>query len=849
MTKILCRPSVFKLAMLLAAGITLLRPLEAGASSSPQLRSLRLLPENRTLWGAKSSQYFLVLGIYSDGLQRDVTAESRFSVSNSKVATVDSEGRVFAQANGKTTLTASFGPESVKTQVQVVGSEQTRPFSFASDIGGIFTKQGCNDSSCHGGVKGQGGFKLSLNALYPRDDYKWTVEGGRFQVLTAETGPKLPRIDLKEPEKSLLLTKPAMTVPYGGGQRFSPGSPDYETILKWVQSGAPYGEEAQKGGVRVVKVEVEPSEVVLPPSAKHRLLVTAHLSNGQQEDISTQVLYASGNPDVVSVDKQGEMAAVRTGETSVMVRAAGFAVSARVGVIAKPVTEYPEVPRRNFIDDHVFAKLKKFNILPSEVSSDTEFLRRVCLDLTGTLPPPERVSEFVASKDPQKRQKIAETLMKTPEFADYWTFRFSDFFRVAFFANGFNTRWAETYWEWIRDNVKNNRPYDQVARERLTAAGYSAPSRHFLNNAEVGHPENQMAEQIRVFWGRRLDCAQCHNHPFEAWSQDQFWGLTAFFGKMDLVGGRGEEFGTVIYESPNGEDVVIGRSGKVVNPRTKEEVKPTFLDGKGLLQQDRLDPRSALADWIVSQPYFAEATVNRFWGYFFGRGIVDPVDDFRSTNPATHPELLQALAKDFRDCGYDLKHLMRTIVSSRTYQLSSQTNETNIDDRINYSHALPRPLDAEVLLDAISYVTGVPDVFDQSREKPGALPIGTRAINVKVPDVFRSRILSIYGRPIRTSIPERNGNPNLAQALHTLSGYTFVDKIAKPGGKLDLLLRSGVPDAKVIEELYLLTLSRFPAAQERSMLERMVSEGSSRKQAFQDLLWGLLTSREFAENH
>ena len=861
MNKVLGEKKMPWAAVLIGVVLGLSSSAQAGQASS-KLQSLRLVPQERTLWGAKASQYFLVIGKYSDGLERDVTAESRFSLSDSKVAKVDAEGRVLALADGSAVLTASLGGRSAKTEVRVAGSQETRPFGFARDIGGIFTKRGCTDSSCHGGVKGQGGFKLSLNAVYPRDDYKWIVEGGTYQVLTTETGEKIPRINLKEPEKSLLLTKPTMAVPHGGGQPLRPNSADYETVLNWVRSGAPFGEEGNKESVRVVRVEVEPGEVVLAPDGKHRLLVTAHLSNGQQEDISDQVLYASNNSEVVKVDEQGQVAAVRTGETSVIVRASGFAVSARVGVVAKPIARYPKVARHNFIDDHVFAKLKKFNIIPSKLSSDTEFLRRVCLDLTGTLPPPERVREFAASKDRRKRQKVVEVLINTPEFIDYWTFRFADLFRVAFYANGNNARWAETYREWLRNNVVTNKPYDQVARERLTAIGYSPASRHFLNNADVGHPEAQMAEEFRVLMGRRFDCAQCHNHPFEAWSQDQFWGLTAFFGRKDLVGGRGEEYGTVIYESPEGQDVAIGREKKVLHPKTKQEVKPTFLDGTVLLEEEQVDPRLKLAEWMVSHPYFAEATVNRFWGYFFGRGIVDPVDDFRSTNPATHPELLQALAKDFRDHGYDLRRLMRTIVNSRTYQLSSQPNETNKDDRINYSHALPRLLDAEVLIDVISYVTGVPEVFEQSHDKPGTLEIGTRAINVKVPDIFVSRVLSLYGQPmVRTIVPERTGEISLGQALHMLAGYTFIDKIAKPGARLEQMLQekflaevegkleSEASNAKLIEELYLLTLSRFPTQQERSRLEKMVSERPSRREAFQNLLWGLLTSREFSENH
>ncbi len=814
--------------------------------------SLRLAPENPTLWGTKAAQRFLVFAEYSDGLERDVTSQSRFSVSDATVVEVYETGRVVALGNGNSGLKAQFEGRSATTQVQVSGSDESRPFSFARDIGGIFTKRGCNDSSCHGGVKGQGGFKLSLNALYPEDDHKWIVEGGTYQVLSTETGAKNPRVDLKQPENSVLLMKATMQLPHGGGQRLTLGSADYETILDWVRNGAPLGEEGEKESIRIARVEVYPTQTVLDAEGKQRLLVTAHLSNGQREDITDEVLYASNNSEVVRVNSSGEVEAVGPGETAIMIRASGAAVSALVGVISEPIPDYPEVEPKNFIDKFVFAKLRQFNIIPSELSSDAEFLRRVCLDLTGTLPPPERTREFIASKDPQKREKLIETLLNTPEYDDYWTYRFADLFRIAWFQIGMGLGWCEDYWDWIRENVKTNRPYNEVARERIAALGYSAPSRHFLPNGEVRYPQNKMAEETRVFLGRRMDCAQCHNHPFEAWSQDQFWGMAAFFGRMNLINGRGEEPGTVIFEDPTGQEVDLfdtGKSRKVLHPRTGKEVHPTFLDGTVLPEDQRADLRVHLADWAVSHPYFAEAAVNRFWSYFFGRGFVNPVDDFRSTNPPTHPELIKALARDFEQNGYDLKRLMRTIVRSKTYQLSSEPNETNKNDQINYSHATSRLLEAALLFDAISYVTGVPMVFEQDKYKRGKLPKGSRAIHVVMPDIYRMRVLEVYGQTMRAMLPEGTPKPNLGQALHQLVGTTFTDKISHDAGRIHRLIASGASDREIIEKLYLLSLARFPTAGEEAELLKMISEYSSRRQALEDLLWALLSSREFSNNH
>ena len=812
--------------------------LAASHSSSPQLLSVRLLPEAATLWGVRSVQRFLVLGKYTDGLERDVTSGSRFSMADPEVAKVDQEGRVVALADGVTVLGVEVEDQVVKSEIRVEGSEEERPFSFGRDIGGIFTKHGCNTSDCHGGVKGKGGLKLSKNALYPQDDYRWIVEGGVFQVLSAESGgEKVPRINREEPEKSLLLQKATFNVPHGGGQRFTEDSSEYKTILKWVGSGAPYGEESGEASVRIERLEVMPQQVVLDREGKHGLLVRAHLSNGQKEDMTDQVLYVSNNPEVVKVTPTGLMEAVRTGETAVMIRAAGHAVSATVGVIAEPIPDYPQVERRNLIDEYVFAKLRKFNIIPSELSSDEEFLRRVCLDLTGMLPPPDRVREFLSDRDPEKRGKLIEILLDSPEYVEYWTFRFSDFLRV---SSGASSN-ARMYERWVRESIAENKPYDQLARERVAAQGWDGPSRHFHDMGGNALPlaHTMMAEQARVFLGRRLDCAQCHNHPFETWSQNQFWGLSAFFAHVSKINpAKSDQFYPVVMEDPAGHGT-FGAGFKTVHPRTKEEVQPVFLDGTPLPEERRGDMRLALAEWLTSADnlYFAEAIVNRMWGYFFVRGIVNPVDDFRSTNPATHSNLLKALARDFVEHGHDLKHLMRLIVHSRTYQLSSTPNETNREDRINYSRSIARPLDAEVLQDAISQVTEVRLDHFKSRRAI----IWTRAGG--------SHFLKIYGQPDRHTVPERKVEPTLPQALHQLAGTTYTEKLSPEGGCIERLLENGTSDSQIIEEFYLASLSRFPSEEEQSKLQALIGQQPSRREAIEDLLWGLFNSEEFIYNH
>ncbi|MCZ2151112.1 MAG: DUF1549 and DUF1553 domain-containing protein [Bryobacterales bacterium] len=809
--------------------------------------SLKTAPAEVVLSGPRATQQFLAIATDAAGTERDVTGESQWVVSNPALASLDG-ARLKAAADGRLTVTAAYSGLKGQSNVRMEGTQVPRPVGFTREITAIFTKRGCNSTACHGGVKGRGGFKLSNNALYPKDDYEWIVKGGGYQVLTNEVkGERIPRIDLKHPENSLLLRKPAMQTPHGGGKRLEADSEDYRTMIEWIRAGAPYG-AGQGTQPRLVNLEVYPPMAVMPDAGRRGLLVTARFSDGHTEDFTHQVLYTSNDSEVATVNADGIISARRKGETAILIRAAGHVASAGVGVIGPVIADYPAVPRANFIDGYVFAKLKKFQIVPSGLSSDSEFLRRVCLDLAGALPPPKRARQFLASKDPNKREKVVDALIASPEFVDYWTFRFADIFRVSIFSNGLSSKFSEGYWEWIRNNVETNRPYDEVARERISAEGYSPASRHFLPYNQIGPPGEVMAEEVRVFFGRRLDCAQCHNHPYENWSQDQFWGMAAFFSRLFKMG-------PVVFDHPTNMDLsskdVDGKI-ELLHPRTKAVVKPALLDHSPLEPAPDGNPRKALAAWMTAQPYFAEAAVNRIWGLFFARGIVEPVDDFRSTNPPTHPELLAALAKDFRGHHYDLRHLMKTIVMSRTYQLSYVPNATNREDVVNYSRSLPRALDAEVLLDAVADVTGVPETFPTAvteGSSVGQAPEGTRAVQLRDPDTFFSRFLEIYGRSNRGAIPERNGKPNLSQALHMLAGDTYAGRLGANNGRLARLLASGASDTEIVDEFYLAALSRLPAPGERNEILNILSRRGGREAGLKEFVWALLSSREFAENH
>ncbi len=813
----------------------------SGQFRSPEsLRDVRLVPSQVRLQGEGASQSFLVVATDARGLEVDLTSESRFSLSDDRLAEVGPEGLLRARRDGEVRLRAEVAGRRLEAAVHIEGTARARPFGFARDVVGVFTRNGCNGSECHGGVKGRGGFKLSLHGINPREDYRWTVTGGVYQVLSPKAAePFAPRVDLKDPEQSRLLLKPTMGLPHGGGQRFERDSADYRRLLEWILQGAPYGAGSQ-AGARIERLEASPREAIMEPGARRRLLVTAFLEDGRSEDLSPEVLYESSDPAVVEVSPAGVVRALKPGQARVSVRAAGKLVQVRCGVIRQPLDHYPEVARRNVIDDQVFDRLRELHILPAGLSSDSAFLRRVCLDLTGTLPPPERVREFLSDRDPRKRERLIERLLNSPEFVDYWTFRFADFFRVVY-------RNAYSYKSWIRESLARNKPYDQMARERVASQGNGGPTRHFIKSVsgEVMRPHEKMGEDVRVFLGIRLDCAQCHDHPYETWTQDQFWGITAFYGQLTRI-----RTPSVFMDDISGNEEQP-EGPKVIHPRRRQEVVPSFLDGSPA-SATGVNPRELLADWMTApeNPYFSRAIVNRVWANFFGKGLVEPVDDFRPGNPPSHPELLEALAEDFRRSGFDLKHLMRTIARSGTYQLSGDFNPTNREDEINHSRALPRRLDAEILLDAISQVTGIEEAFAvHNYVRGGTEPKGTRAIEL-VPEVTPSQFLEVYGRPVsRDSMPWRDYRSTLRQALHLLVGSTYTTKIGAEGGRVDRLLSDGASDREIVRELYLAALSRYPTAEEEARLQALIEGSPSRRKGVENLAWGLLASRQFTYNH
>ena len=696
--------------------------------------------------------------------------------------------------------------------------------SFLQDVVPILTKSGCAGSNCHGSIRGKNGFKLSLFGYDPDLDYA--------AITQADEGR---RIDRDKPEKSLLLQKPTFQMAHGGGLRFEMGSLEYAAILEWIREGASFD---SPNSPRLESLTVRPQEITLfGIGSKLQLSAIASYSDGSQQDVTHKVQYSANDESVVEVSRGGGILSRRGGETAIMVRTLGKAVAARVEVVAEPaMKDYPDVPGYNFVDELAFSKLRRLNVIPSGLSADNDFLRRVYLDTVGVLPTLEETDEFLDSKKPNRRSELIERLLERPEFSELWATRFADLYRVGLLDQG--VKGGRLFYDWILKAVREDKPYDEFATELITATGnlWFNPTANFYYITEDSEPENFATNISQVFLGVRLECARCHDHPWERWKQDDFWGFAAFFARMaEKDTYQGDE--TQVYLKDHGE---------VLHPKTKEPVKPKYLDGPTETEAPGEDIREKLATWITSpeNPWFAHNIVNRVWKHYLGRGIVEPVDDFRVTNPATNEALLDALAKDFVEHGYNLRHTVRVILNSRVYQLSSEPNDTNRTDNLNYSRYYVKRLLAEQLLDAVSQVTGVPE------EYPAFVP-GTRAM--RIPAGSPSYFLETFGRPqARDKIAERESQPNMAQTMHLISGDTLQDKITAEDGRLQAWMTDdSLDDEGIVKRLFLATLVRPPSKGELSLaLLPIRREGSgARRRAFEDTLWAIFNSKEFLFNH
>ena len=764
------------------------------------------------------------------GREADVSRDCIVTSSNPEVVRVDAAlARLVGVGQGRAEVQARCGSLSVKTDVRVGAGEREVAVSFATDIVSILTLKGCNGSGCHGSPAGQGGFKLSL--------FGYDI-GADHDAIVADRGRH--RVDLKNPEQSLLLRKPTFQEAHGGGRLMETDSEEYETILSWLRQGAPFGSH----GARLERLELYPSERVLVGSgAEQRMVAVGRLSDGSTRDMTREVRYFSADSGIAEIAPDGTLAAASRGLVTVTARAMGKVATSQIGVVeAVAGPDFPAHKTGNFIDDAVFAKLRQMNVRPSAPASDREFVRRVYLDSIGLLPEPHEVRSFLQDSDADKRSRLIERLLERPEHASHWTVRFEDWFRnCQLHSQG---RSMGVFKDWVRDWLADDRPYDKFVRELLTSTGDTMlnPAANFWHPAtDFMLKEFSVAKVTptvsRLFLGVRMECAECHNHPLENYTQDDFYGLAAFFARLRVKHGYGAYRRTWY----------VDEEGEVEHPATKRQVPPKFLGGPAPDIPSGHDRRDVLAEWIVSpdNPYFARATVNRVWHQYFGTGIVEPYDDFRSTNQPSNPELLDGLAEFFVRNGYRLKPLHRAILNSRAYQLSSRTDDPSPLRSALFGTYQPRRVPAEVLLDTLGQVTGVPHRFD-------GYPEGTSAKDIYVPD-GPDYFLVTFGLPRRDILKDRAPEPTLSQALHLMNGETVRDKVEAEGNILGRLLGQDSADRQVVAALYERAYARRPSQTEQDRIARFIAAeraaGRGRRRAFENVLWAVLNSEEFQLNH
>ena len=794
----------------------------------PPPKALSVTPANFTIRGADNVQRLLVSGNSAkndDGRTFDYTRQAIYVSSDPKIATVTSEGVVRPKGNGVATITANFGDYKVSAKATIVGHGVEPMVSFRNQVLPILTKHGCNSGGCHGKQLGQNNFKLSLLGFDTEFDFNALVKEARGRRLMPAS-----------PDNSLLLLKAIGAVPHGGGKRMKADMPEYELLRRWIQQGSPPG---SKNDPEVVRIETFPKARVVGLQARQQILVTAFYSDGTSRDCTHEAQFKSNELNLANVDEAGLIQTDEsTGDTSVMARYMGQVDVCNLSI---PQTEIPsgvpvvKVPKNNYVDELVQAKWKQLRITPSPLADDATFLRRAYLDSIGTLPTPTEVREFLADTSPKKRESAIDRMLARNEYADFWAVKWGDLLRNQRKGSKENQRGTFAFHAWIRNAFASNMPYDRFVRGIIAAQGtvdQHPPVIWYRTVRNLTHQTNDTAE---LFLGTRINCAQCHHHPYEKWSQDDYYQLQAFFARMGRKSG----------ETSQEPAIFVKLDGQVRNPVTNKIMQPRGLDGPEVKISEDDDPRHKLVDWMTmpDNPFFARALVNRLWGHFMSRGLVEPIDDLRVTNPPSNPELLDALAKDFIDSKFDVKHVVKAIMMSSTYQLSSDPHVGNIQDKQSYARTYPRRMLAEVMLDALNQVAGTTENFN-------GLPKNTRAIQLpdeSVPSYF----LDVFSRPGRETACEceRPKEANLAQALHLLNSADMQGKIASGNGRVANLLKAKKSDAEIVEEIYLWAYSRLPRADERRQLLEYVAGQTDRKTGLEDVLWAVLNTKEFLFNH
>lgn len=791
-------------------------------AADAQLERLEVYPAEVQLTGVREHAQLIVTGHYADGSIQDLTRVATISSANSDIVTVD--GTVaYPAGDGAGSLNVEVEGKTASVKVTVSNQQKPQPVSFLYDTLAALSKNSCNAGACHGSPSGKGGFRLSLRAFDPNLD--------ELTLIREDFGRRTNSLD---PNNSLLLLKPLMKVAHGGGRQIRADDPAYAVIHDWIEEGCKMD---APDAARPVRIDVYPKSgrVLKKPAVQQQLSVWAHYSDGSVRDVTPLAVYSSSDVEVADVSRNGLVEGLKRGEVAVVVRYLEFIESSFITFVEDVenfVWNDPQV--NNYIDEAVDQKLKQLKYLPSDLCTDEEFIRRVYLDVIGILPTLEEVTAFAADEDPAKRNKVVDNLLGRPEYSKFWALKWGDLLRLT--SGQVTSEGVYKYYRWVERSFRENQPYDEFATELLTATGstFSNPAANFYRTSK---DMNDCVETIsQVFLGARLQCAKCHNHPFERWTQDNYYGMAAFFNRVQRSNTK----------RANEMFIYVSQSGEVTQPRTQQQMKP-WVPGQGDIENpNEFDRRLDFAGWLTKpdNPFFARIEVNRIWSQVFGRGIVEPADDFRDTNPPSNAVLLDQLANDFVENGYDRKAILATILKSRTYQTSYQPNDFNEDDTKYFSHYQPRLLSAEQLLDAICHVTQVAESF-------GTLPAGTKATHLPAPDLVNNEFLKIFGQPERQTVCacERTNESNLSMAIQFFNGPLIYNKLKNESNSFRKSLTDGKDDTQIVTLLYNLAVCRNPSETElKASLDHIASK-ENRVEALEDICWAILNTNEFLFQH
>ncbi|WP_345734492.1 PSD1 and planctomycete cytochrome C domain-containing protein [Prosthecobacter algae] len=794
----------------------------------PSMTKLEIFPDKFALETKRDFHQVVVMATFADATTRDVTKFSNLRVADAKVASLTGDVLQPVADAGSTELLATLGSTTVKAPVSLNGGQKERAISFNLDVMPVFLRGGCNAGGCHGAARGKDGFRLSLFGMDPQGDYT---------RLTREMVGR--RVNLAIPEESTLVEKAVGAVPHSGNQCYEPESQYNKAILEWISNGAQYDPPTV---AKVTGIEVFPKQIVLEgQGSTQQITVRATYSDGSDRDVTKLALFMSNNDPTASINKDGLVTSGDRGAAFTLARFDVYSVTAQVLVIpAKLEYERPKLVENNYIDTLVNENLHKLRILPSGVCTDEEFVRRAYIDVIGIYPKPDEIKTFLADANPKKREALVDSLTQRKEFTEVWVMKWAELLQIRSGIAGNNNqppfyKNALLYYNWLGDRIGKNVPLDEIVTELLSSTGgtVSTPAVNFY---QTELDQLKLTENVaQVFMGMRIQCAQCHNHPFDRWTMDDYYGFKAFFSQI----------GRKATDDPQEVIIFNNKGGESRHFLTQAVMKPKFLGGESPEIKPGEDRRKILAEWIASpkNPYFARNISNIVWAHFFGLGIVDPVDDVRVSNPPSNPELLAALAENLTNYKYDMRRLVKDICTSMTYQRSTKVNETNAGDKKNFSHAQVRRVRAEILLDAISQITETPNKFQ-------GLPLGARAVQI-ADGAVSNYFLTTFGRAKRESVCscEVKMEPTLSQALHLMNGDAVNDRI-KQGKVVATLIKEKKTDAEIIENLYLRVFGRLPKDKEKEAINQtLAGAGDQRQLALEDVFWALLNSKEFYFNH